>query len=31
MEKELNFRTYIKIYQLRHAGLEHWKRLAAAC
>ena len=29
-EKELNFRSFIKLYMLRHAGLEHWKRLAAA-
>lgn len=29
--KELNFRTFIKIYQLRHAELPNWKRLARAC
>lgn len=30
-DKEINFRTFSKIYMLRHAELPNWKRLAFAC
>lgn len=30
-DKEINFRTFNKIYMLRHAELPNWKRLAFAC